>query len=212
MVEKCIVRRIRFILVSLAIFILIGGSYPQGSTSGEEKDLEELIGYYYLHKDVLCLERLLDSVISNQDILKDREVIVPLSHFFATVAHHNSDFLYYIENKISNTEGLSKNVIISIFNKAKNFSTPPVLDVLDVDVLWAEFYASGDSRPVKELISLLDKEKQKDYNMVSIARRVYYSLYENVKKHKRVREIIEEELDIVAEDTKEELKSILNQE
>lgn len=72
---------------------------------------------------------------------------------------------------------------------APNVLIDPIIDASQLDMLWSIFLATGDSKPIKRIISTLNFVDDQDIMQVMIGKAAIWSLGSNAKQHKLVYEI-----------------------
>jgi hypothetical protein len=95
----------------------------------------------------------------------------------------------------------------------QNILDNPVSTALDLDMLWASFFASGKSEYIKNIISALDKNVYNHGEAIMVRGAAKWSLKSNAIQHERVLQICQEEqemhkLDSIGIELRELLKEI----
>lgn len=95
-------------------------------------------------------------------------------------------------------------------NQPQDILTSPIEIAWQLDMLWATFFATGDSKPVKKIISVLYlMEDKNSVENVVVGGAANWSLTSNAMQHKKVYEICKEELKTSNGRTKEMLEAII---
>ncbi len=105
---------------------------------------------------------------------------------------------------------------VNIIQQMKKAAPPdilldPVEDAASLDMLWAFFFATGDSAAVKKIISVLHLEKDGHGLDIVVGGAAGWSLQSNAIQHKKVLAICKEELKTSEGLTREILEKIVRQ-
>lgn len=69
-----------------------------------------------------------------------------------------------------------------------------IKDPIQVDMLWAMFYATGDEEPILKIISILDWFKNGDENQKSIGAAAQMTLIDNAYEHRKIYHICKNQI------------------
>jgi len=150
------------------------------------------------------LTATLCSKISLETNLQESIVLGALRHA------NTSESLQYLndfQEKAKKEQDTQTYELISTLKKDPPYDTmtTPIIDALDLDMIWASFFATGNEAYIKRIVSvsLQDLVKEDALNLVVVSAR--WSLRENIRQHTKVRKICE---DLVTQVTKEQSKII----
>ena len=85
----------------------------------------------------------------------------------------------------------------------------PITSTSMIDIFWTIFSATGEAQPVKEIISILHLAEDGTGKEIMIGGAAKWSLALQMRTHKRVVEIVRQELETAAEPTKRLLGELL---
>lgn len=182
------------------------------------EEYEELTAHYYLSPQQDKLISIIRVMISQEDFINDTPHFMPFAHFVATVAYNDNSFFSELQNLANNYKGIQRTAIEEMIYQAENFQSPPPDSLRSLDYLWAEFSATGSEEPVRKIISVLDYQEpekgraitNKDMDALYIFGAARWSLKSNAIQHRRVYEIIKEELKSAHGTIKERLERMIN--
>lgn len=106
------------------------------------------IATYYKSPQPERLSAAIHTIASNQSAMSNLFRLDPIIHFFATAARHNTETLESLNSMKQKFSGNSRIFIERISDKATQFKTPAPNDPNDLDMLWSQFFASGDRTPL----------------------------------------------------------------
>ena len=172
------------------------------------EDSNAIVSYYYQNPQPDKLVSVVKAVLSQDELISDPSHFGPLTHFIATVAHSNQGFLNNLKNIKLGYAGIQKDAIEQMISEAENFNSPLPNSPKDLDYLWAEFNATGNSEPVKKIISVLGYLPHGSENLLLIGV-AEWSLGANARQHKKVYEIIQKESISATGTLKDKLDNIL---
>lgn len=213
------------------IFLMISGIVLSVSAQQEYREkgqegvvvtdeLYYLISYYYQHHNYERLLDLFNGVLANNRILHDKEVITPLIHFFAAIAKDDNRLFTLTKEKLwGNSNKEQREFLQAIIDQAKNFKTPYVDSLVSINSLWAEFFATGDKKPIERLVEALEYDPSKnlsqgsedDFVRLLLSRKVLLSLARNIKDHPRLVEILQKELPNLRKNIQDKIEDILSE-
>lgn len=137
------------------------------------------------------------------DILNNPPRWYPLVHLYATVARGNDDLirkLKILETEIQ--EPYKKEISRIIYFAGSLKPVPAVRDFFDLDFLWSEFFATGQSGPVEKIIDVLDylnldpalPSDQKEIALYTYDVTAFESLVSNMFQHDKIVDIVRQQI------------------
>lgn len=122
------------------------------------QEMTNRIFHFYQNPDnAFIIDTLRFSMTNPNDILNNPSQWHPLVHFYSTVARGNDDLIRKLKILESEIREPYKKEISRIIYFADNLKpVPAVRDYFDLDFLWSEFYATGQSEPVEKIIDVLN--------------------------------------------------------
>jgi len=181
------------------------------------KEFEKFTTYYYQNPDPEKLTAILKAYLAQEKLMGDKIHSMPFIHLIATAAHNDSSLLSNLKTIESDYSGLAKEFIAEIIYQAENFNSPKPISAFHLDYLWAEFLATGDEKPVKKIISVLDYQEtekgkkltEEDVNKALTFGAARWSLGSNAQQHEKVYKLIRKEAILGSGRLKKELDAII---
>lgn len=179
----------------------------------------EITSSYYKSHQADDLTLALKAVLSVDDLILDKEQFGAIAHFFVSAAHTDKVFFDKIDSLKPSYSGLQKQVLETMLQEAVNFSSPDPDSPDHLDYLWAEFLSSGDSQPVRKIMSLLNQAapdlKEPNISEGVLKERVLFyvaarSLISNAFYHQKVFQILEDEIALQSGVYRDNLTAILD--
>lgn len=136
-------------------------SYILDALRGTNKDSvlpdnpEWFILYYYRNKDTERLSGSLRGILSKNNALSDKGHADYLSHFFSTAAKDDQKIKEELKAMQENYSGTEKEFLIGIVNEVETYHAAKPVSPAAVNLMWAEFKATGDKQIIKEIAGLL---------------------------------------------------------
>lgn len=181
-----------------------------------EEGFSEITVYYYKNPQPEKLISVIKGSLSQEEFLADKIHFRPFAHFIATVAHNDPAFLEKLEETKEGLPQPQKDILGQIISEAKSFESSSPNSPFDLDCLWVEFIATGDAKPVRKIISVLDytqPEKEEltdmDLNTSLLIYSAQWSLGSNAEQHEKVNEILKDEFVYASGIRRERLEKIL---
>jgi hypothetical protein len=107
------------------------------------------------------------------------------------------------------SDEINKQVLDVLTDNPMDILNDPIKDVSQLDMLWAIFMATGDSAPIKRIISVLHLVKDGHGLDIAIGGAAQWSLSSNAVQHEKVYQICQEELSNADGETKNLLQQII---
>lgn len=191
-----------------------------------EEDAGKWLTFYYQHKDTNNVIPALKILLRDKEKTEDLDHASPVIHLFAAILKDNPSLISQVNDLAGQYTGNQKELLLKTVEEAENFRSPFPRDPNDLDCLWSEFLVSGEPRPVKKIISVLTY-MENDMDLTSLVWRrmkidsremalkllqgtAGWSLNSNAKQHKKVYDVIEQEIQTTNNpDLKEKLMAVL---
>jgi len=146
------------------------------------------VNYYYLTKETDKVIPILQAIIADQNMRQNPAQMTQLKHFFATIIHEQKEIQKSIVDLESSYNGDDKDFIQGIVQESNDFK-PAVLDSVNgINNAWAEFYATGNEKILKNILTLFDLPNNPSNNELTHAAEL--SLDINTLKNLRLRDIL----------------------
>lgn len=167
------------------------------------QEMADRISHFYQNPDNdFIIDTFEFSMANPNGILNDPPRWYPLVHFYSTVARGNDDLIKKLKILETEIREPYKKEISRIIYFADNLKpVPAVRDFFDLDFLWSEFYATGQSGPVEKIIDVLDylnldpalpsdqKEIACTYGIAA-----FESLVSNMFQHDKIVDIVRQQI------------------
>jgi hypothetical protein len=172
------------------------------------KEISDFIDGYNEHpqpeKAIPMLEALLRS--PDQRIFSDA-----VAHFFAAVIHTDKSLIEQLKNLQSSYFGRELELIQKTIREAENYSSSLTAKTpVGVDMLWAEYSATGNEEAVKRVIGCLVAPDNADEQQMINAGAARWSLMHMAQRHKQVYAVCKAQIPQVDEETKAILEAVVN--
>jgi len=208
------------------------GEKIKSGASRKLKTIEDVMQwstFYYQEPDVNNVILALKIVLDNKLILSDLNRASPQIHLFATMLKKDKTKITQVKDIVQQYTGNGKDFLLRVVQEAENFQSPNPKDPNDLDCLWGEFFVTGSAEPIKKIISVLlyteedidlsslvwkeDGWTSKAQALFTLKHVAEWSLSSNAKQHKKVYDIINQELELTNDQyLKERLRVILEEE
>ena len=151
------------ICMLLVLVVFVGYSFMENHFQEPSVDNDRMT-YFYRHPKADQLVPILESELKRRDLVKDGIQVPPFVHFFATAFHQNPDQLP--ELKIFETvySGNGKEVIKKIITQAENYQPAEFKSPKDLELLWAEFQATGNQAIIDQIIKQIESRERPSRN------------------------------------------------
>ncbi|MBF0490748.1 MAG: hypothetical protein HQL15_09085 [Candidatus Omnitrophica bacterium] len=156
------------------------------------EDVRAVTTFYYQNPQPEKMVAVLKVLVTVDELTQDSAHFPMIAHIFATAAYSNKalkDQMIMLKDSLS---GGATTILENIIKEADNLESPKADSVEHVNLLWAEFFATGKPEPVKKVIAALGTAVSGADNnkLVGI---IQWSLSSNVKQHKIVYQIVKDE-------------------
>lgn len=101
-------------------------------------------------------------------------------------------------------------IINRVIAETENFISPPAISSDNFDLLWAEFFATGDAKPVIKIANYLNLNDDKNRLKVIFLASAEWLLASNALQYKKVAEILKDLYKSAKGNMKRRLQKILN--
>ncbi len=220
---------------TVAILTITAAAYPESGAdlTGQDrfKSFEEASRWmtdYYKNPDPSGIIPAIKTILNEEAILNHALQDGSTMHYFAAILQSDKEKTEELKTILRRTSGAQNKFIGKIIQDAENFKSPYPNDAKDLDFLWAEFLATGKEEPIKKIIQTLTYVPQeidlssgfwKEKNVTSpemalalLQDAAEWSLASNAKQHKKVYEIINNEIEATTDNAlKEKLGYVLRQ-
>lgn len=167
------------------------------------EDVRSVTTFYYQNPQPDKMVSVLKVLLTVKELTSDQKHFPSIKHLFAAAAANDKDLLGKMKSAQSSLSGEPQTVFAEIIKEAENFHSPEPDSPEHLDFLWSEFFATGDAKPVKKIIGLLDSS----HTSPMLEPVAQWALTSNVQQHKKVYEIVQNE----SSQAKGALKDILDQ-
>lgn len=199
----------RFILTATFLLFIVINGYSQSNNDALKLTLQ--IQHYYLNPDPASLPKLIQ-MADNAGILPKRELST-LAFLSTAMSLARADSLSYLE-AIHNTSSANKTFFQDCYRISSNVD--PILNWPEHsaranDMMWAAFFASGDKRYLKRLVSEMRHCNEKDSVLIYVTgATAQWSLCANAKSDPKIAEYLNDIQKEVSPDLKILLKEALD--
>ncbi|MCL5261014.1 MAG: hypothetical protein M1561_04970 [Gammaproteobacteria bacterium] len=199
-------------LTFLLLFIM--GFYQITFANNTQVNLrpEVFMTYYYLNPQSSKLIPSLQYDLQYSRAMRPDQINI-LIHFHAAAINHSKnkdELIQQLQQLRKQYSGVNLKIINRVIAEAKNFTSPTATSGDNFDLLWAEFFATGDPNPVKKIANYLQLSDYKDRLKVVFLASAEWSLASNTHQHKKVAEILQDLYKTSAGNIKRRLQRILN--
>lgn len=183
------------------------------------QEYDEIITFYYRNPQPDKLVSALKVTLADTQFLSDEMHLAPLVHFIAAVAAEDELFLARLNTLKEGYSGTQREVLERMIQDSGSFSSVSPNSPASLDFLWAEFLATGNVEPVRKIISVLGLEEsqnkkqfsEKELNTLLLVGAAEWSLRSNAEQHRKVFQVLSEELAKAGGIKKQRLEKIMQQ-
>lgn len=191
----------------IALAALTGAAWAQAFS--DPAQVSRWMQAYYQSPAPDRAKPALEVLLSDEALLEKKERLDPLVQFFGTLTARNQRVRADVDNLARGATGAAQRDFLARITKAASspLSRSPPRDPNDLDVLWAEFFATGSEQPLKVILGVLDYG-EKDIDLDALVWRVEkitakpqalrvmrgaaaWSLATNAPAHPRVKALLE---------------------
>jgi tetratricopeptide (TPR) repeat protein len=134
---------------------------------------DERITHYYRGPQPGQLIPILESSLKEKDLLNHRDRLDSLVHFNATVLQANKDKLKELKDLEKSASGKDRQAIQAIIAEAENYGTTDLKSPKDLEVLWAEFKATGKEEIIQRILGVVDSRTTGEPRKLSDAAKAF---------------------------------------
>jgi len=196
----------------LVLFIFSYHSEAIANSEGSELNPETFMTFYYLHPQSFKLIQSLQHDLRYTKAWRLGQINL-LIHFHAAAINGSDDrgvLLQRLHGIREQYSGLNRKIIDRVIVEAENFISPQATSSDNFDLLWAEFFATGNPKAVEDIAAYLQLSDDKDRLKVIYLAAAEWSLAANAAQHKKVLEILYDLSDSSTGIMKKRLQKILD--
>jgi len=150
---------------------------------GPVDDTTWWLTYFYRKPDITKLVPVLQGLVEKDIFTREKGLAEELVHFFATVLNDNEEILEDVRGLASTIQGPKREIMERIVAEAERFESLEPTSPESIDLLWAEFRATGEHATLEKVASVLDRELTEENLEMIVA--ASSSFIQNVRVHCR---------------------------
>lgn len=201
-------------VVYFAFALFIGECSAQsapGQSSGfpSSESVVEWAKYYYQRPEPHRIAAAIATFADDQRVAANKQRTEPIIHFFATLLNEQRGQIGNVEKLSREGPEWKRRFVLEVLIKARPYAAAVPTDPSGLDLIWSEFFATGDELRLQRVLSVLDQTPERidlqapfwQQTEIRTQERALYllqgtamwSLSTNAKYHARVKSFLEQQ-------------------
>ena len=189
------------------ISLMFSAVYPNAqSVMLTPEDARWPLLYYYRNKDSNNLTTYLSTLLSDPSFLTDADQVY-FARFFSVAFKEAPEKIDQVRLLKSTVGKVESEWLDSVISGIRDFKSLQPDTVVNIELLWADFRATGDTEIVKKILSVLTLSQSNEN--AALMNKTEVSLVSNSLRNVDIKDIIEKEKDALGEIAKPKIEAIL---